>query len=282
MKFNDNTILKNEGNRVIGLKDEDLKKLEKSYKSETVVNEVATPVMETPAVERPAEVEAAPVSPIIPEEPVTNEPIVEAESVDPVVDSAVQVNAEEAKNIFDQMVEDTPVVSNEPVKIPEVTIPGMEANVFDNPAAPVIEAPVEEPVVNAVENSEVTLNTPQDLYQTENEPVAQNASPAFEMPATVEAETPVVETTVDTEEVKPYEVYLDNIRKTIEDKDAMINALKEKNEVLAKENERLNNELKIANERMTIAEGARQQAFSKAAPQVNRVLTPENNNNIAA
>ncbi len=299
----DNAVFKNEGNRVIGLKDEDLKKIEESYKPATLAS-------------------VEPVEPVMPEATVVSEPAPVVETATPAINQSVEAQAEEAKNIFDQMVEETPVVANTSVEVPEVAIPGMEANVFDNPAAPVMESaakpvvepvspvlPVVEPTVTENVNPEVTLSTPQDLYQTVAEPVVSNIAPAFEMPTVETAtvvETPAVESAPVQEtapvspvmpeeepavvaseetpehEVKPYEVYLESVRKAFEDKDAMIEALKQKNEVLARENERLNNELKIANERMTIAEGARQEAFSQATPEANRVLTPETNINMAA
>ena len=75
------------------------------------------------------------------------------------------------------------------------------------------------------------------------------------------------------------------MRKSFEDKNSLISALREKNEILSSENARLNdevnslrNQVAVANQRAAIAEGQRQTAFAQSSVNPSMVLTPEQNN----
>ena len=275
-------------------------------------------VVETPGapvVEASQAVNPTPATPVTAEATVVGEPTPVAEPVTPVTSPSIEAQAEEAKYIFDRMVEETPVVANKRVDVPEVAIPGMEANTYVNPAAPVMQSTpvVGTPVARSMPetpnvNPDVTLSTPQDLYQTGAEPVVPNDSPAFEKPTGVTTpivefpvakDTPVQETVVNEvasvtqveakEEADLFEksnvIMLSEykkLKKQNENQNEKIRVLEDSNREKDAIINGLTNQLAIANQRASIAEGARQQAFSQAAPQAYRVFTPETNVDMAA
>ena len=214
----------NDGSRVIGLKNTDLEKLYNASLSKEssfgVVNEAK----------------------VIPDNNLTvpNEPIMEdANKVEMNVNSTVN----EDVNVFDKLEEEPvvedqapdvfsqvpPVINNIPVNDElnnDVSTPS-----FDTPSIDPIyanEDPIKEPLLNNEANSSVALDTPQTFFNREE----------------------INEGIID----DPALIIVDNLKKLIEDKNSMINALNEKINVLENKNEILNEQLMKSEEARKVSE----------------------------
>ena len=247
--------IKYEASRVIGLNDADLEKLNKASEVvNTTVNQEVV-VESQPTSNVVAEPQLAPemvsqisqTSSVAPNETVVNtvipEAVVQPEiAPETVVSDVIDAVKSEETNIFDQK--------------PEVAPSLEETNIFD---APEVKAPIQTPeMANEVQVPNVdipAINVENNVNTEVVEPA--NINPTLETPAEFYQTEAVKEVPINNAEIDNTFVYLDEIKKSIESKNEIIKALKEKNSLLSSENARLSEELKVATQRMTIAEEQR-------------------------
>lgn len=214
----------NDSSRVIGLKNADLEKLyNASLNKESsfgVVNEAK----------------------VIPDNNLTvpNESVMEDSNK---VEMNVNSTINEDVNVFDKL-EEEPVVEDQapdvfsqvPPVINNITVNDelnndVSTHSFDTPSIDPIytnEAPINEPLLNKEENSSVALDTPQTFFDREEINDGMIDDPAL--------------------------IIVDNLKKLIEDKNSMINALNEKINVLENKNEILNEQLMKSEEARKVSE----------------------------
>lgn len=223
----------NEASRVIGLKDSDMKKLSDQYEATRVSSFTA-----------------------------------DAAVVDPVIESVLEGQPEiVASEVVPEQVNQNIPLSNDGNNLESIT-PDFVQNANPSVVEPVV-SPVSEPVMPTIEpvsvpvmNNEVQMPTQMmddvqggqsmfnasnlDTPQTFFDRVEQNANGGF---------TPEQPVNTNYQSEDPAILLIDNVRKVIEDKNAMINALSDKVTLLE-------NQLKVSEEARRVAEAQRDAAHA--------------------